>query len=80
MKLRRAWSGIVEGVDAVLQRRRVDGAGADGIAADALADEVGRHALGQADHRGLGGAVDERIGHPLMLEHTLAMLMMLPRP
>jgi hypothetical protein len=38
--------------DALAQRRRFDGARADGIAADAARDVVGRHGLGHADHGG----------------------------
>src|SRR5262249_37863842 len=45
-------------LDALVERRRLDGTGADGVAADALADEVDRHGLGEAHHGGFGGPVD----------------------
>ena len=44
-------------MQARLQRRGIDGAGADGIAADTLRDEVRGDGLGEADDRRLGGAV-----------------------
>src|SRR6185503_6850921 len=47
---------------ALFERRRHDGARADGVAADAAADEIDRHRLGQPDHRRLGGAVDVAVG------------------
>src|SRR6478609_4296569 len=48
--------------DAVLERWRLDGAGTDGVAADALLDVVDGDRLGEADHRRLAGAVDEAVG------------------
>ena len=45
----------------VVQRRAVDGARADAVAADALRHEVGGDRLGQADHRRLGRAVGEAV-------------------
>src|SRR6516162_748888 len=45
------------GGDAVFQRRRFDRAGTNGVAADALLDEIGCDRLRQPDHRRLGGAV-----------------------
>src|SRR5208282_660655 len=44
--------------DAFAERRRLDRARTNGVAADALLDEIGGDRLGEPDHRGLGGAVD----------------------
>ena len=52
-------------VDAVLQRGGVHRAGANAIAANALAHIVGGHAFGQANHRSFGGAVNEAAGQAL---------------
>ena len=49
------------GVDAPGERRRVDRPRAERVAADALLDVVGGDALGQADHRRLGEAVDAAV-------------------
>src|SRR5262245_15523428 len=51
-----------EGGDAVVEGGRLDGAGADAVAAHPLADEVHRHRLGQADDGGLGRPVDVAVG------------------
>src|SRR5690348_16208618 len=48
--------------DAILERLRLDGAGADRVAADTLLEVVDGDRLGEADHRGLAGAVDEAVG------------------
>src|ERR1700734_2712937 len=53
---------LTQGLDPAVERRALDRAGADGVAAHALADGVGRHRLGEADHRGLRGAVDVAVG------------------
>src|SRR3984957_15288127 len=53
---------LAERVDPPVERGALDRAGADGVAAHALADEVGRDRLGQANHRGLRGAVDVAVG------------------
>src|SRR5258708_37916787 len=45
-------------LDAAVERRRMDGAGADRVRPDALADEIGGHRLGEPDDRGLGGPID----------------------
>src|SRR5438552_6639096 len=52
-------------VHAIIEGRCIDGAGANGVAADALVDEVDRQRLGEADDRGLGGAIDEAVGRAL---------------
>src|SRR5204863_4136594 len=52
-------------LDTLVQRRRLDGPGTNAVAADALADEVHRHRLGEADHGRLGGAVDVAVGRGL---------------
>src|ERR1700729_3214425 len=53
---------LAQGLDPAVERRTLDRAGADGVAAHALADVVGRHRLGEADHCGLRGAVDVTVG------------------
>jgi hypothetical protein len=65
MKALRASSGSALALMRSLQRWRVDRARAHRIAADALGHVVGGHALGEAEHRGLGGAVDEAVGQAL---------------
>lgn len=50
---------------ALVQRRGLDSARADGVAADAVADEIGGDGLGHADHGGLGDAVVEAALHAL---------------
>src|SRR3546814_3580917 len=52
-----------------LFRSRLDRARADRVAADTLADIIGGDRLGQPDHRRLGDAVDEAVGHRSE-EHT----------
>src|SRR5271166_1719504 len=47
---------------APVERRAFDRARTDGVAAHALPDEVGRHRLGEADHRRLRGAIDIAVG------------------
>src|SRR6202012_5545576 len=49
---------LAQCLDSAVERRALDRAGADGVAAYPLADEVGRHRLGEADDRGFRGAVD----------------------
>ena len=49
-------------LDAVLPGGRAEGAGRDRVAADAVADEVGRDRLGQPDHGGLAGAIGVAVG------------------
>src|SRR3954451_20996152 len=53
---------------AVQHRGRLDGAGADRVAADAFGDEVGGDCAGQRRDRGLGRAVDVAVGR--RLEHA----------
>src|SRR3984885_7797999 len=48
---------LAQRVDPSVKRGALDRAGADSVAAHALADGVGRDRLGEADHRGLRGAV-----------------------
>src|SRR6185437_558502 len=48
--------------DALIERRRLDRARADRVAADALADEIDRHRLGEADEPRLAGRIDEAVG------------------
>src|SRR5271156_4542909 len=48
--------------DPPVERRALDRAGANGVAAHAPADEVGGDRLGETDHRGLRGAVDVAVG------------------
>src|SRR3979411_3029509 len=50
-------------LDAAVERRRMNGAGADRVRPDALADEIGGHRLGEPDDRGLGGPIDIAVGH-----------------
>ena len=45
---------------AAMGERREDEAGQDGVDADPVLREFHRRALGEADHRGLGGGVDDR--------------------
>src|ERR1700730_4802932 len=54
---------LAQRVDPPVERRALDRAGADGVAAYALADVVRRHRLGEADHGGLRGAVDVAVGN-----------------
>ena len=49
-------------VDAVLQRRCVYRAGANAIAANALAHVIGRHAFGQTNDGRFARAIDETVG------------------
>src|SRR5262245_48453245 len=51
-----------QGSDAVVEGGRLDGAGADTVAAHALGDEVHRHRLGEPDDGGLGRPVDVAVG------------------
>src|ERR1700734_1354830 len=53
---------LAQGLDPAVERRAFDRAGADGVATHALADGVRRHGFGEADHRGLRGAVDVTVG------------------
>src|ERR1700722_3754807 len=53
---------LAQRVDAPVERWALDRAGADGVAAYALGDVIGRNRLGQADHRRLRGAVDVAVG------------------
>src|ERR1700729_2333140 len=54
---------LAQGLDPAVERRALDRAGADGVAAHALADVIGGHRLGEADHRGLRGPVDVAVGN-----------------
>ena len=58
-----------QGRDPLIERGRLHGAGADGVASHPLPDEIGRHRLGEADDRGLGGGVDAAHRHPLHAGH-----------
>src|SRR5208337_3941663 len=49
-------------LDAPFERGALDRAGADGVAADPLADEVGRDRLGEPDHRRFRRAIDIAVG------------------
>src|SRR5688500_16868326 len=49
---------LAERLDALFQRGRQHGAGADGVAADAAPDEVGGDRFGEPDHRRLGRSID----------------------
>ena len=52
---------VAEGGDALLERRGFDCAGADGVDANSLLDEIDGERFGEADYGGFGGAVDETI-------------------
>src|SRR6185437_14497552 len=54
--------GTALSLDAIVERRRLDGARGDRIAAYALLDEVGGDRFGEADDGSLGSAVDEAVG------------------
>src|SRR3984957_15852116 len=53
---------LAQRLDPAVERGALDRAGADGVAAHALAYVVRRHRLGEADHCGLGRAVDVAVG------------------
>jgi hypothetical protein len=54
--------GIASALPCAPEARGFRPCGADRVAADALGHEVGRDRFGDADHRGLGRAVDEAVG------------------
>src|SRR5262245_32512696 len=55
---------VVECCDPFVQRRTLDGTWRYRVATHAVAHIVGGDRLGQADHRGLAGAVDEPVRQP----------------
>ena len=63
LELRAGLRVVAIGMQTRLQRRRIHGARADGIAANALRDEIRRHRLREPDDRGLGGAIGAAIRH-----------------
>ena len=57
--------GVRLDIDPLVQRRGLDGAWANGVAAHALANVIDGHTFGQANDRGFGGTVNEAVGQPL---------------
>jgi len=62
-RLERLARAFGHGRDPVIERWRLDGAGADRINAKALADEVGGGRLGEPDDRGFGRTVSIAVGY-----------------